>query len=389
MMRHSRRLLLVATAAVTVAVGMLPAAAPAGAAPSVARATPPGGPVPAGFRVQDLTFVGTRDGWALGTAPCSHRPCTSVVRTRNAGKSWVGIPAPIAALTNCSHVCVSGLRFANPQVGYAFRSGLEMTTDGGQTWRRQPGNAIALGVVRDRVIRVSANHPRGCPPGCTFRLRSAAIGSTTWHNLPAPRVVGDFPDVEAAGSTVVVTIAQNPAGGAQDAHATLLLSHNGGVSWHKRGDPCRSRVAGEDDTVSVGVTTHQHVAVLCRPRRGNSGHDFVLLSHDGGRSFGRARAIGATGGRHAAYLVAVTRHAVFVATNPGTGHRARYDVDVSRNHGRTWTRTFRQTGPARLDQVGAFLGFESGSVGHFVGNAHTVTRTTDAGRRWRTYRFPS
>ena len=359
------------------------------AASSSSPTAPPGGPVPTGFRVADLSFVGTHEGWALGTAPCSRKPCTSVLRTTDGGASWVGIPAPIASLTNCTHACVSGLRFANPEVGYAFRSALEMTTDGGSTWHKQRGNAIALGITGGTVIRVRANHPRGCPPGCTFRLQGAAVGSTTWHNLAAPHVIGDFPDVEAAGSSAIVTVAQNPAGGAPDAHATLLLSANHGRTWRERDDPCGRRVAGEDDTVSVAMTTHRRVAVLCRPRRGNHGHDFVLTSSNGGRTFGGPHPITAPGGRHSAYLVARTRHALFVATVTGSGSRAHYSVDVSRNGGHSWTRTLRTTGPSRSAGIDGFLGFESASVGHFVGNARTVSRTTDAGASWATHRFPS
>jgi hypothetical protein len=384
-----RRLALIGVLALAVGGPGLAGAAHSAATVSAGAptASPPGGPVPVGFRIADLSFVGTHEGWALGTAPCTHKPCTSVLRTTDGGASWVGIPAPIASLTACTHACVSGLRFANPDVGYAFRSSLEMTTDGGSTWHKQSGNAIALGITGDTVIRVRANHPSGCPPGCTFRLQAASVGSTTWHNLPAPHVVGDFPDVEAAGASVIVTVEQNPAGGAQDAHATLLLSANHGRTWRKRADPCGHRVAGEDDTVSVAVTTHRRAAVLCRPRRGNAGHDFVLTSSNGGRTFGAPHAIAAAGGKHAAYLVARTGHALFVATVTGTGSEAHYNVDVSRNGGHTWTSALRTTGPSGSAGIDGFLGFESASVGHFVGNRRTVSRTADAGRTWATHHF--
>jgi hypothetical protein len=371
-------------AALTIAVAGLPAAVTATA--SMAPATPVGGPVPPGFRVADLSFVGTHRGWALGTAPCSHRPCTSVLRTRNRGKSWVGIPAPIASLSNCAHACVSGLRFANTRVGYAFRSSLEMTTDGGATWHKQPGNAIGLGISRGTVIRAIADHPNGCPPGCGFRLKGSTVGSTTWHRLAAPLVFGDGADVEASGRTVVVTYFQNPAGGAGSAHVTMLLSSDSGVSWTKRGDPCAKRVAGEDDAVSVATATHRRVAVLCLPRRAGHGHDFVLTSSNGGRHFGAAHAITAAGGRRSAYAVATTGRALMVATARFHAAGVVYAVDVSRDGGLDWARTLRTTGPAR-GTLRHFLGAESGRVAHFVGNDHTVSRTSNVGRTWRTHRF--
>jgi photosystem II stability/assembly factor-like uncharacterized protein len=385
MSRRLRRMTFAGFAAVAIAVAGLPAAATATSTSS--PATPPGGPVPPGFRVADLSFVGTHQGWALGTAPCSHKPCTSVLRTSNGGRTWVGIPAPIASLTGCTHACVSGLRFANPQVGYAFRSSLEMTTDGGQTWHRQPGNAIGLAVSGGTVIRAVADHPDGCPPGCRFRLTAAPVGGTTWHRLHAPRVIGDGADIEASGSTVVVTYSQNPAGGAPTAHVTMLLSSDGGATWTKRKDPCGRLVAGEDDTASVATAAHRRVAVLCQPRRGGRGHDFILTSSNGGRHFGAPHAITAAGGSRSAYAIATTGSAILVATARFHTSRVVYAVDASRDGGQHWTRTLRTTGPAR-GTLRHFLGAESSRVAHFVGNDHTVSRTSNAGRSWRTIRFP-
>jgi photosystem II stability/assembly factor-like uncharacterized protein len=388
MSRRLRRLTFTGFAALAIAAAGAPAVATATSSVTSggASADPVGGPVPPGFRVADLSFVGTRQGWALGTAPCSHKPCTSVLRTTNRGRTWVGIPAPIASLTSCTHACVSGLRFANPEVGYAFRSSLEMTTDGGQTWHQQPGNAIGLAVSGDTVIRAVADHPAGCPPGCRFRVKAAPVGGTTWHRLHAPRVTGDGADVEASGSTVVVTYSQNPAGGAPSAHVTMLLSRDGGTTWTKRKDPCGQRVAGEDDTASVATATHRQVAVLCQPRSGGHGHDFVLTSANGGRHFGTAHAITAAGGRRSAYAVSTTGRALLVATARFHASRVVYAVDVSRDGGEHWTRTLRTTGPAR-GNLRHFLGAESARVAHFVGNDHTVSRTSNAGRTWRTIRF--
>jgi hypothetical protein len=385
MSRRLRRLTFTGFAALAIAAAGLPAAATA------TSAGPPGaparGPVPTGFRVADLSFVGTHQGWALGTAPCSHRPCTSVLHTSNGGRTWAGIPAPIASLSNCTHACVSSLRFANSQVGYAFGSSLELTTDAGQTWHKQPGNAVGLAVSRHTVIRAVADHPDGCPPGCTFRFKGSAVGSTTWHRLPAPRVIGDGANIQASGSTVVVTVGQNPAGGAPSAHATMLLSSDSGATWTRRGDPCGKRVAGEDDAASVATATHRRVAVLCLPRHGGAGHDFVLTSSDGGRHFGAPRAITAAGGTHSAYAVTTTGRAILVATARFHTSCIVYAVDVSRDGGRHWTRTLRTTGPSR-GTLRHFLGAESARVAHFVGNDHTVSRTSNAGRSWRTIRFP-
>jgi photosystem II stability/assembly factor-like uncharacterized protein len=219
-------------------------------------------------------------------------------------------------------------------------------------------------------------------------LKAAPVGGTTWHRLTAPRVTGDGADIAASGSTVVVTVGQNPAGGAPTAHATMLISRDSGATWTKRGDPCRKRAAGEDDAVSVDTATHHRIAVLCRPRQEDLGHEFVVTSSNGGRHFGAAHAITAAGGRRSAYAVATTGRALIVATARFHSSRVVYAVDVSRDGGQHWTRRLRTTGPSR-ETLRHFLGAESRRVAHFVGNDHTVSRTTNAGRSWRTIRFPS
>jgi hypothetical protein len=57
-------------------------------------------PVPGNFRPTSVTFVGPRTGWVIGQAltpgHCATQFCTSVARTDDAGKTWTGVPAPMA-----------------------------------------------------------------------------------------------------------------------------------------------------------------------------------------------------------------------------------------------------------------------------------------------------
>ena len=104
---------------------------------------PAGGAVPAGFKPYSATFVGTSTGWVLGTAPCAKAPCTSIVRTRNGGASWQGIPAPKAAIADLGDLngngTVSIVRFANTTDGWVAGNALYSTHDGGATWQAVPG----------------------------------------------------------------------------------------------------------------------------------------------------------------------------------------------------------------------------------------------------------
>jgi hypothetical protein len=133
------------------------AAAHAPAAPVAAPAgmvQPSGGPVPAGFRAASVTFVAAREGFVLGTAPCRHAPCTSVVRTRDRGVSWRGLPAPVVPLgePGVTGPAVWGIRFAAPEQGFVFGNGLWVTTDGGEHWSvaAYPGGAVVSLAIIDR-----------------------------------------------------------------------------------------------------------------------------------------------------------------------------------------------------------------------------------------------
>ncbi len=103
--------------------------APVTASPSAAAATSPptsgspstqaAGPID----VQDVSFVSTDQGWALGSG--------ELVTTTDGGASWIRLPGPPAGAAH--------IRFASPEVGYAWTTNgsLWITTDGAASW--QPG----------------------------------------------------------------------------------------------------------------------------------------------------------------------------------------------------------------------------------------------------------
>ncbi len=117
-----------------------------------APAGPGGGPVPRGFVAASVTFISDQVGWVLGTAPCASAPCTSVLRTRDGGASWVGVPAPRVALEggNDSAGSIRQIRFADARNGFADGNGLWTTHNGGGSWQRQHTVAgVANAVVTD------------------------------------------------------------------------------------------------------------------------------------------------------------------------------------------------------------------------------------------------
>ena len=351
---------------------------------SAGVAGPAGGPVPAGFRGYDLTWVSDQDGWALGTAPCGNPPCTSILRTTDGGRSWVGIPAPRAFLVQtdtCNSTCdrIGNLRFANSLVGYAYsQDSFFMTTDGGGSWHKQSGYAYGLEVVAGSVLRISARSPVGgdcTPPGCIFGIQRAAIGSDSWQDVSLPaggRDVGA--QLAASGTTVVLATYAHVSGGAQDATSVLFTSRDGGSNWQKVGEPCPQRNGVEVDTTGVTVAPGGgSITVLCQQRV--SGVPFTATSTDGvhfapgapvpGNQFG-----GVVGATSASDLFVLQQDRLYRSSDAGQRWAAVGD------------------GPAG----GNYIGFESTTVGRVIGGRagagpDGTWTTTDGGQSWTYHSF--
>jgi len=353
-----------------------PSASPSGSAP----AGPAGGPVPAGFRAYDLTWVSTEDGWALGTAPCSSAPCTSIVRTTDGGRSWVGIPAPkawLAPADTCAQACdrISELRFASPLIGYAVGdNSFWSTTDGGGSWQRQAGFGYALEITGGSVLRVSAQ-AAGCAPGCAFTVQRSTVGGTSWQDVPLPgQPRSDGVRLSASGSTVALASYANPAGGAQDETAVLFTSTDAGRDWRMVGEPCPRSATGEVDTVDATVAGDGSVSVLCQPRGG--GQAFTMTATDG-VNFHRGGALPA--GQFPGVLAATSASQLYVLSER---------LYRSTDGGGHWAAV--PDGPASTGGSGGFLGFESAQVGRAVAGfgqdpaaAERIWTTTDGGASWR------
>lgn len=341
---------------------------------------PVGGPVPAGFRAVDLTWISPDEGWALGTAPCATAPCTSIVRTTDGGKSWVGIHAPAAelfGLNNCQGNCISQLRFANSMVGYAYGlSALYLTTDGGDSWVRQDGQAAALEIGDGTVLRVTSQD--GCPPGCTYRLQRAMIGSSSWQTVQLPAGgQGTRVQLVRNGHLAVLATYANFAGGAEHTATPLFVSTNDGVSWTSRGEVCPQTGGTEVDTRAVAVAPDGSISVLCTTRGGTDAQ-FTMTSTDGGGHFTAApSSLGAAPGD---LLGAASASQLFVSLD---------ELYRSTDGGKHWQRT-RSQGP----DTASYIGFETPTVGRVLGlpangtmGTPTVWTTTDAGQSWTAYTF--
>ncbi|HYX60374.1 MAG TPA: hypothetical protein VE888_15380 [Streptosporangiaceae bacterium] len=152
-------------------------------------------PVPGNFRPTSVTFVGPRTGWVIGQAltpgHCATQVCTSVARTDDAGRAWIGVPAPMAGAPDGASG-LSQIRFLDLTNGWAYGPQLFATHTGGGHWAQVDTGGLrvtALETVGDRVFAVWASCTGDGPAfavNCTrFTLYSASATGGTWAPVGA------------------------------------------------------------------------------------------------------------------------------------------------------------------------------------------------------------
>jgi photosystem II stability/assembly factor-like uncharacterized protein len=344
--------------------GALAAVAPAAHA---ASAGPRVGPVPAGFKVASVTFVSASEGWVLGTTKtCAHAPCTSVLRTTNGGRSWVGIPAPRYRLAVSSPGLIR-LRFADASDGFAFGSQLWVTHNGGSSWRRVrqvPGYITDLEASAGRVYAASANFKSG-----KQTVYSTPAGRNSWHR------VSGLPVAQGYGGLGTITLHSTAA---WIILGNRLYATQTGARWAKESVKCPARL----DMTSVGAYSSQQIALLCSglPAAGST-EKAVYVSSDGGTHF---RKVGTPpAGGDGGLLAEPTPRHLFVASASGATL-----LYVSTDGGRRWHDSLI------LDDGGLGwndFGFTTATQGVAVEGNPTLGShlwiTTSAGRRWHKVRF--
>jgi BNR/Asp-box repeat len=217
---------------------------------------PPGGPVAAGFRAASVTFVSAREAFVLGTAPCTHAPCTSIVRTLDRGVSWRGLPAPVVPLgqpDDSTGPAASGIRFATPEHGFVFGNGLWVTTDGGEHWSAvaYPGGAIlSLEITGHQVLAVTARHG---PDGLTgWTLSRRALDGGPWTRITA-----------LAYNSGVGGIATQAGLAAIVDGSSVLVTSDGGLTITKHATPCPAAGSPFPVVTSVVAEVPRGLALLC------------------------------------------------------------------------------------------------------------------------------
>lgn len=348
----------VATAAPTSVATAAPTSLPS-ATTSVPRSSAP--PVDSAAAV-DLTFVAD-DGWAITQDGL-------LLRSTDAGASWqrVGTVPPD----------VTHLRFATTSTGYAFGPEvLYLTHDGGRTWTKQDGGALALETLDNNVIRVST----ACLPGCPMLIQTSAIGGSAWTTVTTIQP-GMSPGVSLTrtGADAYLAVFGHTAGGAQDATTALWVSSDNGATWTNTGERCPQAGfdTGEVDTTFLSTASDGAVGLVCSPRTSGTGWQFVDVYNPGQTVVKIAPR--PTFGNGSVRAFALASQQIVIASLADGTYR-------STDGGQTFQRLGANSGsdPGPLQ----WLGFASPTVGHGLSqDGRTVWTTTDAGWTWTPARLP-
>ena len=334
---------------------------------------PSGGPVPAGFRAASVTFVSTLEAFVLGTAPCQHAPCTSIVRTRDRGLSWRGLPAPVVPLSEPgnSGPGVWGIRFATPEYGFVFGNGLWMTTDGGERWSAAAypgGSIVSLEIIDRQVLAVT--------------MRSGIAGHASWALLRRSLAGGAWTRLVTRASAIGNVATQAPVAAIIDG-TSVLVTGDGGLTITRHALPCKA--SPFPVPTSVAVQAPHGLALLCTGQGYTSHTDkSVYVSGDLGATWklaGHPSSVGDGG------VIAASAPGHLTIATASAGSWLYYSAD----NGRTWrTAVTYPDGGQGWNDLG-FTTTRDGLVMHghpYYGDMlGQLLLTSNGGQTWHVVRF--
>jgi photosystem II stability/assembly factor-like uncharacterized protein len=212
------------------------------------------------------------------------------------------------------------------------------------------------------------------------------VGSTTWRSLRRIPFAEEESRADSAevirqsSQTIYVPIFGSLAAGAGTQHTIIFRSLDAGRTWRRLDDPCGGSGTAIFDGISFVAASSLSLAVLCVPRQGPGSGEFVITSNDAGSSWSARRIVSGWAGVIAA--ASPTRLVIGTPAVTGSGPFT-YRLAVSTDGGIHWSSAV--TDPEQIASVapgGGFLGFESATVGRWIGDPRAIWTTEDGGIHW-------
>jgi hypothetical protein len=255
--------------------------------------------------VASVTFANARDGWLYGPG---------LWATENDGASWHVVATHGAQITDVQ--AARGYVFATfTGCHRRCRSGLYRSPVGRDAFRMVPGTAgagqIALSGVRGYGLGTSRRTLFTGPVG----------GPGRWRQLPLP-CTGRFYAAVIAASPAELGLACNEPPGGHPTPIDVYLSVSHGLSWHKV-----TGLATYDGASFVSIAPDG--LLLC-----GGIYDGMLISHNGGRTWHNVPSVDMTeavGGGGPFDAAMITNRAGYALLQP-------YEFWLTSNGARTWTR---------------------------------------------------
>jgi len=330
-----------------------------------------GGPAPALIARASSTIV-----YVLATARSSAGGRLELFRSDNAGRSFRPVTAPAARSAVGNPLKVRAMTFINPADGIAILGTPEqpeplmMTVNGAKSWHRIVlGGSGAVWAVAGHgseayALTLSCGKSENCR---SPRLYRSVAGSLRWIRQPATGISGAAGaggiGFSAWGSSVWLTV-----GNGEAAEIGLLGSTDSGRAFHQ--ETALAAVACWSAATSVSV-----VWLSCSEGMSVAFQRFTVGS-------ARSRLLPVTGaGTGNTFLDPLSDRIAYFGTALGS----RAGLYLSRNSGRSFTRTGRLPGPdAGISTSVTFLNVRDGLA---LIDGSRLLRTTDTGASWTSVRL--
>jgi hypothetical protein len=268
---------------------------------SASSAVPVPPPVPGNFRPTSATFVGTRTGWVIGQAlspgHCATQFCTSIARTDDAGRTWAGVPAPMAGAADGA-TGLSQVRFLNLEDGWSYGPELFGTHTGGRTWVQ-----VDTGGLRVTDLETVGRRAFALFASCTGGGQAFAAHCTGFTLYSSPASGQDWTPVGAATTGLTDSTASEAAALVLTGSRGYLLAPGGALyagpvdgsaAWLRVGALVSSCAVGpaqpdgQPSQAMLGVVNATELLVACTSA-GDSGSDTqnkqIFSSPNGGISW--------------------------------------------------------------------------------------------------------